>query len=160
MTRDRAALLIALGVDNIGSGLFLPLTLVYVTEVVGLPLGVAGVAVAIGTVAGLLVPPLAGRGVDRFGARQVVIAAQVAQALGAGTYLSAAGPVTVIVAAVLLGAGQQLFYSSVFALIADVAGVGLFAVSVWLPWAVVGGCAAVAGGLLRMAGRHGSKLRV
>jgi hypothetical protein len=30
--RNRVALLVALGVDNFGSGLFLPLTLVYVTS--------------------------------------------------------------------------------------------------------------------------------
>jgi hypothetical protein len=43
MRRRRVALLTALGVDNFGSGLFLPVTLVYVTRVVGLPLAVAGV---------------------------------------------------------------------------------------------------------------------
>jgi hypothetical protein len=59
------ALLIALGIDNVGSGLFLPLTLVYATQVVGLPLAVAGVTVTAGTVVGLLVPPVADRFVDR-----------------------------------------------------------------------------------------------
>lgn len=43
-------LLVALGIDNLGSGLFLPLTLVYATRVVGLPLAVAGVTVTVGTV--------------------------------------------------------------------------------------------------------------
>ena len=42
MRRSRAALLTALGVDNFGSGLFLPVALVYVTRVVGLPLATAG----------------------------------------------------------------------------------------------------------------------
>ena len=51
--RNRLALLAALGVDNFGSGLFLPLTLVYVTRVVGLPVGTAGTVVALGTMAGL-----------------------------------------------------------------------------------------------------------
>ncbi len=37
MMRNRAALLTALGVDNVGSGLFLPVALLYVTRVVGLP---------------------------------------------------------------------------------------------------------------------------
>ena len=39
--RNRVALLTALGVDNFGSGLFLPVTLLYVIRVVGLPLAVA-----------------------------------------------------------------------------------------------------------------------
>jgi MFS family permease len=116
------ALLCALGIDNFGSGLFLPLALVYVTRVVGLPLAYAGTAVTLGTTAGLLVPPLAGRLVDRMGPRVVVVGAQLLQAAGAGAYVLANGVAEVVVAAVLLGAGQQLFYSSLFALIADVAG--------------------------------------
>ena len=103
MTRNRIALLTALGVDNFGSGLFLPVVLLYVTRVVGLPLAVAGAVVAVGTAAGLAVPPVAGRLVDRAGPRRVVIAAELMQALGAVTYLAA---------------GQQAFYSALFALIA------------------------------------------
>lgn len=64
MTRSRLALLTALGVDNVGSGLFLPVVLLYVTRVVGLPLAVAGTVVALGTLAGLAVPPVVGRLVD------------------------------------------------------------------------------------------------
>jgi MFS family permease len=115
-------LLVALGVDNFGSGLFLPLTIVYATRVVGLPLGVAGVAVTVGTMVGLLVPPLAGRFVDRVGARPVVIASQVLQALGTVVFTGAGGVAAVVVAVCLLAAGQQLFYSSLFALISDVVG--------------------------------------
>jgi MFS family permease len=116
------ALLCALGTDNFGSGLFLPLALVYVTQVVGVPLAVAGTAVTLGTVGGLVVPPLAGRLVDRVGPRAVVIGAQLLQAAGAGAYLLADGAGPVVAAAVLLSTGQQLFYSSLFVLIADVAG--------------------------------------
>jgi MFS family permease len=121
---NRLVLLTALGIDNVGSGLFLPLALVYVTRVVGLPLGTAGTVVALGTAAGLGVPPVAGRLVDRVGPRPVVIAAQLLQALGALSYLAARGALAAAMAAVLLAAGQQLFYSSVFALIGDVAGDG------------------------------------
>ena len=61
MRRSRIALLTALGVDNFGSGLFLPVALLYVTRVVGLPLATAGTVVAVGTMAGLATPPVAGR---------------------------------------------------------------------------------------------------
>jgi MFS family permease len=87
--RNRVALLAALGVDNFGSGLFLPLGLVYVTRVVGLPLGTAGTLVSLGTLAGLAVPAFAGRLVDRIGPKPVIIAAQLLQALGATCYLLA-----------------------------------------------------------------------
>ncbi|WP_028937761.1 MFS transporter [Pseudonocardia spinosispora] len=124
MRRNWVVLLIALGVDNLGSGLFLPLTMVYVTRVVGLPLGVAGAAVTAGTVAGLLVPALVGPLVDRVGPRPVVVVSQVLQAVAALVYLTASGVASVVVGALLLAMGQQMFYSALFALIADVAGTG------------------------------------
>ncbi|MGB3437408.1 MAG: MFS transporter [Actinophytocola sp.] len=149
-------LLIALGVDNFGSGLFLPLTLVYVTREVGLPLAVAGVTVTAGTVVGLLVPPVAGRFVDRVGPRPVVIASQVVQALGAAGFLVADGVFTVAVAVCLLAAGQQLFYSSLFALISDVVGDRQkdhpFAVVGMVRSACFGVGALAAGGLLTFGG--------
>jgi MFS family permease len=115
-------LLVALGVDNLGSGLFLPLTVVYATRVVGLPLAVAGVTVTVGTLVGLVVPPFAGRFVDRVGPRPVVIASQALQGLGALAFFGAGGVGGVAVAVCLLAAGQQLFYSSLFALLSDVVG--------------------------------------
>ena len=99
---NRTALLAALGADNFGSGLFLPLVLVYVIRDVGLPVGTAGSVIAVGTLAGLCMPPVAGRFVDRIGPRPVVIAAEVIQAVGALVYLAArdagagAGPGPVI----------------------------------------------------------------
>ncbi|GAB2750796.1 MFS transporter [Amycolatopsis magusensis] len=122
MSRARGALLVALAIDNFGTGLFLPLTLVYLTRVVGLPLALAGTIVPLGTVAGLLVPPLAGRLTDRVGARLVVILAQLVQAAGVVAYLLAGSAVAVVVAAILVAAGQQAFYCALYALVADVAG--------------------------------------
>jgi len=164
MRRNRVALLVALGVDNLGSGSFLPVALLYVTRVVGLPLAVAGTVVAAGTVAGLGVPPVAGRLTDRAGPLPVVVAAQLLQALGAVAYLAARGPAAVAVAAVLLGAGQQLFYSSLFALIADVAGDGPkdrpFAVASMVRAACFSAGGLVTGGLLTVAGPAGCRIAV
>jgi MFS family permease len=162
--RNRAALLTALGVDNFGSGLFLPVTLLYVIRVVGLPLAVAGTVVAAGTIAGLAVPGVAGRLVDRVGALPVVVGSELLQALGAVAYLAARGVAVVAVAAVLLAAGQQLFYSSLFALISDVAGAGPkdrpFAVALLVRSACfsLGGLAA--GALLSVAGQAGYRIAV
>jgi len=164
MGRNRAALLTALGVDNFGSGLFLPVVLLYVTRVVGLRLAMAGTVVAVGTVAGLAVPPVAGRLVDRTGPRRVVIAAELVQALGAVTYLAARGPAAVAAAAVLLAAGQQLFYSSLFALISDVAGDGPkdrpFAVAAMVRSACFGLGGLAAAGLLSLAGPGAYRIAV
>jgi len=119
--RSRAALLVALGVDNFGSGLFLPLSIVYATRVIGVPLSVAGIVVSASSLVGLLVPPLAGRFVDRVGPRAVVITSQLMQAGGTAAYFLADGVPAMALGAVLLGSGQRTFYSGLFALIADVA---------------------------------------
>jgi MFS family permease len=164
ISRSRLGLLAALGVDNFGSGLFLPIVLLYVTRVVGLPLAVAGTVVAVGTVAGLAVPPGVGRLVDRAGPRRVVIGAELVQALGAATYLAARGPAAVVAAAVLLAAGQQAFYSALFALIADVAGDGPkdhpYAVTGMVRSACFGLGGLAAAGLLSLAGQHACRLAV
>lgn len=47
--RNRRTLLVARGADNFGSGLFLPLALVYVTRDVSLPPAAAGMLVWLGT---------------------------------------------------------------------------------------------------------------
>ncbi len=117
--RSRLALLVALGVDNFGTGLFLPLALVFATRVVGLGVDTAGAAVAAAGLLGFAVPPVAGRLSHRLGPRRVVVLAQVVQAAGAVGYLLADGVVGVLVAAGLLGVGTQLFYCSVFVMVAD-----------------------------------------
>jgi MFS family permease len=112
--------LTALAIDNVGSGLFLPLSLLYATRVVGLDVGVAGGVVAAATALGFAMPPVAARLTHRFGPRFVVVVAQVVQCAGALAYLLAGGTFGVLVAAGLMAAGTQLFYCSVFVLIADV----------------------------------------
>jgi Na+/melibiose symporter-like transporter len=164
MSKSRAGLLVALGVDNFGSGLFLPMVMLYVTRIVGLPIAVAGAVVAAGAVAGLGMPLVAGRVVERVGALRVVVGAQLLQTLGAVGYLAARGAALVAVAAVLLAAGQQLFYSSLCGLISDVAGDGPkdrpFAVAAMVRSACfsLGGLAA--GGLLSVAGQAAYRIAV
>jgi MFS family permease len=120
VNRSQAALLLALAIDNIGSGLFLPLGLVYATRVVGLSVDVAGIAVAVGTALGFVVPPLAARLNHRLGPRPVVVLSQLVQAAGAVAYLLAGSALGVFAGAALISMGTQLFYCSVFVLVADV----------------------------------------
>ncbi len=120
LDRSRVGLLAALAIDNFGSGLFLPLALVYATRVVGLEVQTAGAVVAVATMLGFAVPPLAGRLTHRFGPRAVVVLAQLLQGAGAAGYVVAADAVGVFLSSGLLAVGTQMFYCSVFVLIADV----------------------------------------
>ncbi len=101
---------------------------------------------------------------DRVGPRRIVICAELLQALGAVTYLAARGTAMVAVAAVLLAGGQQLFYSSLFALIADVAGDGPrdrpFAVAAMVRSACFGLGGLAAAALLSWAGTGGYRVAV
>lgn len=119
MDRSRSALVAGLAIDNFGSGLFLPLALLYATRVVGLDVRTAGAVVSVATLMGFAVPPLAGRLTHRFGPRFVVVAAQLLEGAGAVGYLFAGSVGGVFVAAALLAVGTQMFYCSVFVLIAD-----------------------------------------
>ena len=162
--RSFVALLVALGVDNAGSGLFLPLVLVYITQVVGLPLAVAGTVVAAGTAVGLFAPAAAGPLVDRLGPKAVVVASQVLQAAGLVAYLLATEVFGVAVAAVLVTVGLQLFYSSLFALIADAAPPGprdhAFAVVDMVRSGAFGAGALLAGVLLTVLDGPGLRVAV
>jgi Major Facilitator Superfamily len=98
------------------------------------------------------------------GSRPVVICAQVLQAAAAVLYLAAHGVVGVAVAAAALAAGQQLFYSSLFALISDVAGQGPkdrpFAVAGMIRSACFGLGGLAAGALLSFAGPAAYRIAV
>jgi hypothetical protein len=115
------------GVDNFGSSLFLPVALLYVTRVVGLPLAVAGMVVATGTIAGqaaTVVPAVAGLLFMRANA----LAEAIAPAGVRGRYLAAF---------------QYAFT------VPGVIAPALFSVALWLPWLLAGACAGLAMMVLR-----------
>lgn len=109
----------AFAVDNYGSGLFLPLALLYSTRVVGLSIPTAGSVVALATVVAFLGPPVAGRLAHHHGARPVVALAQLLQGAGAVLYLLASSAAWVFAAAALMATGLQFFYSTLTLLISD-----------------------------------------
>jgi MFS family permease len=113
------AMLIGLGLDNFGSGLFLPLTLVYLERVAGIPLGTAGTVLAAGTLAGTFAPAAVARYVDRWGPRRVVVLSQLLQAVGMLAYLVARDIPLAVAAAVLTAAGVQVFYSALGAMTSE-----------------------------------------
>lgn len=119
-SRSFRTLLVALGIDNFGSGLFLPITMLYLVRVVGIEVGVAGVLAAGGAIVGLSVPALVSRVVDTVGPKILVVGSQGIQALGMLAFLVAGGPVLATAGAVLSVAGLQLFYSSMSSLVVDV----------------------------------------
>lgn len=99
----------ALIVDSLGDGMLRPFVLLYAVLVQGMSLPVAGLALSLGFVAGLVTLPFAGRWLDA-GARQTVVAtAMLIRAGGMALMLLIPGSWGFGAAAVLLGIGSQLF---------------------------------------------------
>ncbi|MEY9876964.1 MFS family permease [Streptacidiphilus sp. MAP12-33] len=88
-----------------GSGFTLPYMFVYVEQVRGLGSLTAWLVFTLFAAAALVVLPLGGRGIDRFGPRPVLVAGAVLTALGAASFGLATTHWTILAAAFLFGAG-------------------------------------------------------
>lgn len=88
----------------LGTGLTLPLTLVYLHQMRGIPLAVTGELFALAAVAGLAAMPLTGVALDRLGARPVLVTVLIGQALAATGLAWAHSSATALAVMVLQGA--------------------------------------------------------
>lgn len=164
--RDGAAwaIPVALGIDALGTGLYLPLSMVYFLAVTDLSEGDVGLLLTAATAGSLLLPLLVGRIVDRVGPRPVVITGLLVQATGFFLYLGVGGPVSLFVAALVEAAGLRVYWSSVFALIAEQAdGTARdqwFARAGMIRAAGTGAGTVVAGALLALASQHAYRAMV
>src|SRR5260221_10637209 len=91
-------------VSALGTGLVLPLTLIYLHQVRGIPLPEVGFLLAASGAVGLVVVPLAGVALDRFGARTVLIVVLAGQALGEAGLAWAHSVTTALPVVLALGA--------------------------------------------------------
>lgn len=116
--RTAPALVAALAIDMLGSGLFMPISLLYFTRVTDLSLTTVGVLISVATFVTLPVPVLVGHLADRWSPRDLVIIAQVAQAAGFAAYGWIRGAIPVLVVSIVVATGQRIFWSSFFTLVA------------------------------------------
>ncbi|WP_326609450.1 MFS transporter [Streptomyces scopuliridis] len=97
-------------VDALGSGLYLPLTLVFIHEVTGLSATSVGLAVTVAAAAGLVANPLAGILIDRFGSRSILIGTYLLRALGFALYPLVGSFPALIAVAALIAVGDRAYY--------------------------------------------------
>ena len=109
---------VAVAIDAVGSGVFLPISLLFFTRVSDLSLPLVGTLTTVGTLVSLPVPVLIGHLADRHRPRDLVIAGQVLQAAGFAGYLLARDPVAVCLVIAIVAVGQRVFWSSFFTMIA------------------------------------------
>ncbi|WUH88973.1 MFS transporter [Streptomyces sp. NBC_00433] len=111
----------ALFVDALGSGLYLPLTLIFIRDVTGLSTATVGLGVTVAAAVGTAANPLAGILVDRFGPRPVLIGTYLVRALGFALYpLVGTFPALLAVAA-LVALGDRAYYPATSSYTAAVA---------------------------------------
>ena len=80
------ALIIGMTIDTLGSGMYVPFSLVFFQRVTGLPLPVIGAVLTVAGLAGMALLPLAGAAVDRFGARRMQLIGYAVRGLGFVAY--------------------------------------------------------------------------
>ncbi|MET9696233.1 MFS transporter [Streptomyces sp. NPDC006529] len=85
-------LLVAAGISAVGTGMYVPFTLVFFHQVTGLSFQAVGLVLTLTGLAGLALMPLAGVAVDRFGARPAVLVLYGIRTLGFLLYPLATAP--------------------------------------------------------------------
>lgn len=102
----------AIAVDALGSGVFMPLTMLYFLAVTPLSLLQVGAAISIASAVSLPAGPVLGALVDRFGAKQILLAGNALQALGFVAYLVTESFAAVFVWTIVVTVGRTAFWGS------------------------------------------------
>ncbi|MDX6741641.1 MFS transporter [Actinocorallia sp. A-T 12471] len=108
-------------VDATGSGMYLPLSLLYFHHVVGLPLTAVGALLTGAALLSLAANPFAGVLVDRFGARAVVVGCYTVRAAGFAAYPFVDSAASMLLATALVALGDGAYPPSVQAFVAEIA---------------------------------------
>jgi MFS family permease len=102
----------AIVADTVGSGLFMPITLLYFLAMTDLSLVQIGTALSLSAVLTMPGAFVIGSLVDRFGPRSMMLAGNLVQAVGMVAYLWADSLLAVALWTALLNIGRQAFWGS------------------------------------------------
>ena len=117
-------LLIALVIDALGSGLFLPFSLLFFIATTPLSLSTIGLALSLAALVRIPATLAAGGFSDRVGAQRAVVISLLVQAVGFTNYLFVGTAGHLVVAAVLVQVGNSIFWVAYQALVSEIAGDG------------------------------------
>jgi MFS family permease len=95
-----------------GNGVVFPYLLIYLHNVRGIPLGTAGLVLAVSSVAALAAGPISGTLIDVLGPRQVLACSMVLGAAGFGGFAFAHGTTSAMAAGALAGLSNGAFWPS------------------------------------------------
>jgi MFS family permease len=108
-------------IDAIGSGMYLPLSLLYFHHNTGLPITQVGAVMSAAALVGLVSNPVTGVLVDRYGARAVVVGGYLLRAAGFATYPLVDSPVPLFIVVAFVAFGDVSFSPSIQSFIAEIA---------------------------------------
>ncbi|WP_392469025.1 MFS transporter [Arsenicicoccus cauae] len=111
---------VAMGVDAVGSGVFMPISVLYFLRTTDVPLEQVGLALSVAAAASLPVVLLVGHLVDRYGAKRILLAANAIQAAGYLGYLLVDGYLGVQLVTALVAMGQAAFWASYSPMVAAI----------------------------------------
>ncbi|MET9339705.1 MFS transporter [Nonomuraea sp. NPDC003804] len=115
----RVPYLMAGAIDALGNGFFAAFSLLFFRQVTGLPMAEIGFGLSVAFVATLLASPAVGAGIDRFGAKRMLVAGNLLSATGFAGYLVVDDLPLLIAAATLASLGNRVYYPGSSALIGD-----------------------------------------
>ena len=110
----------AIAVDAVGSGVFMPVSMLYFLVATPLSLVQIGAAISIASAVSIPAGPVVGGIVDRVGAQRVLQVANVMQGLGFAAYLFVDSFTGVLLATVLVSIGRTSFWGSFGATVAAI----------------------------------------
>lgn len=112
------ALVIGIGIDALGSGVFMPVSILYFLMTTDVGKARVGLAISLAALAAVPFVLLAGTLVDRFGAKRVVLAGNLIQAGAFTGYLWADSFWSIVAVETLAALGQSAFWSAYSPLVA------------------------------------------
>ncbi|MET8022038.1 MFS transporter [Streptomyces decoyicus] len=157
--RTRRRLIAASLVSSFGDGIYVPLTMLFIHSLTSLSLTSIGAGLTVAGLCGLAFMPVTGVLIDRFGGRQVLIAALVLRAAGFAAYPFADSYPAFLTTALVVAVGMWASSPSQQALIGEIAeGTERDRLLAWdrsLRNAGMGGGSLAAAGMLALNGNAG-----
>lgn len=121
---DHRRFVTAIAVDAVGSGVFMPVCILYFLAMTDLGLVQVGAAISLASLVSLPVGPLLGGVVDRWGAKQVLLVGNALQAAGFAAYLFTDSFVALTAWTVVVTVGRTAFWGSFGNIVATIAAPG------------------------------------
>ncbi|WP_200926192.1 MFS transporter [Sphaerimonospora mesophila] len=116
----KARYMLGMVVDSAGSGMYLPLSLLYFHHVTGLPVTQVGAIMSAAALLALVGNPVAGVLIDRWGPRTIVVGGYLVRAAGFAAYPLVDGPVVMFAAVALVAFGDVSFPPSIQSFVAEI----------------------------------------